>query len=68
MKKNMGTTDIRMRVIAALVILLLYLFEMISGTLAIILLVVAAVFLLTSAFRSCPIYTLMGISTRRKLK
>lgn len=65
MKKNMGTTDIRMRVIAAIIIALLYLFNIISGTVAVVLLIIAGIFIVTSVFGFCPLYTLFGISTCR---
>lgn len=63
MKKNMGKTDIRMRVFAALIIIALYLFNIISGVAAIILLIVAGIFIITSTISFCPLYTLFGIST-----
>lgn len=65
MNKNMGKTDVRMRIIAALLIVLLYFAQVITGTVAIVLLVVAGVFALTSALRFCPLYTLFGISTNK---
>lgn len=68
MKKNMGKTDIRMRIIAALIILMLYFFGLISGTVGVVLLVLAAIFLVTSAIGHCPLYRLFGLSTRRKTK
>ncbi len=46
MKKNMGKTDTRMRVIAAFIILMLLFFELVSGTLAIILIAAAAILLI----------------------
>ena len=63
MKKNMGTVDKTIRTIVALIIVGLYLFNVISGTLAVILLIVAAIFLLTSIFSFCPLYALFGFST-----
>lgn len=66
MKANMGTIDRVMRIIAAVVIAALYFTNMISGTLAIILLVFAAVFILTSFVSFCPLYVPLGISTKRK--
>lgn len=66
MKKNMGATDKAIRVIAAIAIIILYLTNIISGTLAVVLLIVAAVFVLTSFFSFCPLYLLFGISTRKK--
>lgn len=66
MKANMGTIDRVMRIIAAVVIATLYFTNMISGTLAIILLVFAAVFILTSFISFCPLYVPFGLSTKNK--
>ena len=66
MKKNMGTTDRILRIAAAVVIAALYLTHVISGTLAIILLVIAGIFILTSFISFCPLYFPFGFSTRKK--
>jgi hypothetical protein len=63
MKKNMGTADKVIRVIAALVIGGLIWANVITGTLAIVLFVLAIVFLITSLISFCPLYTLFGIRT-----
>jgi len=63
MKKNMGISDRIIRVIIAAVIAVLYFTETLNGTLGIILLVVAAVFVLTSFISFCPIYRVFGIKT-----
>jgi hypothetical protein len=63
MKKNMGTADRLIRTIIALIVATLYYMELISGTLAIILGVVAVIFLLTSFVSFCPLYRLLGINT-----
>ena len=63
MKKNMGTTDKAVRLIVAIVIAILYFTDIISGTLGIVLLVAAAIFVLTSVINFCPLYTLFGIQT-----
>ena len=63
MKKNMGTTDKAVRLIVAIVIAILYFTDIISGTLGIVLLAVAAIFVLTSVINFCPLYTLFGIQT-----
>ncbi len=63
MKKNMGTADKAIRVIIAAVLVILYFTGTVSGTLGIIALVAAAVFLLTSLVSFCPLYTLFGMST-----
>lgn len=59
----MGTVDKAIRVIIAAVIAGLYYAGTISGTLGIVLLVFAGVFILTSLVSFCPLYTLFGIST-----
>ena len=66
MKKNMGGMDKFLRLIVAVTFLMLYLLGIISGTLGIVLLVLAAVFLLTSFISSCPLYIPFGINTRTK--
>lgn len=63
MKKNMGTTDKLIRVIIAIVLLVLYYTGVIQGTWAIVALVVALIFALTSLVSFCPLYTLFGINT-----
>ncbi len=59
----MGTVDKATRVVIAAVIAGLYYSGTISGTLGIVLLVFAGVFVLTSLVSFCPLYTLFGIST-----
>lgn len=63
MKKNMGNTDRAIRVIVAVLIAALYFTGTLTGTLGIVLLVLAAVFVLTSLVGFCPLYTLVGIDT-----
>ena len=65
MTKNMGMADRTIRVIAALVIAWLYFSARISGTLAIILLIVAIMFIVTSFISWCPAYLPFGLSTRK---
>jgi len=66
MKKNMGSADKFIRVIIAAIITVLYFTDVISGTLAIILVILAAVFVLTSLINFCPLYAPFGISSRKK--
>ncbi|MGE4290288.1 MAG: DUF2892 domain-containing protein [Salinivirgaceae bacterium] len=63
MKKNMGGADKLVRLVVALLMILAYFQEIVTGTLGIILLVVAAIFILTSLVSFCPLYTLFGMST-----
>jgi len=66
MKQNMGSFDRIIRVIIAIVIAILYFANVISGTVAIVLLVLAGVFILTSLVSFCPLYLPFGISTKKK--
>jgi len=61
MKKNMSNTDRTVRIFAALVLMLPYLLNFWNRTIAIIALVIAGIFLLTSIFGVCPLYSLLGI-------
>ncbi len=66
MKKNIGTGDRAVRIIAALLIAVLYFLQVISGTTAIVLLVIAGVLMLTALLGFCPLYRILGISSERK--
>lgn len=66
MKTNMGNIDRALRVLVAIVIVVFYFTGHISGTSAIILLVLATVFVLTSTVGFCPLYLPLGISTCKK--
>ncbi|MFD1166808.1 DUF2892 domain-containing protein [Sphingobacterium daejeonense] len=66
MKTNMGPQDKTIRIIIALIIAVLFFTKVITGTLAIVLLVVAGIFILTSLIGYCPIYSIFGISTCKK--
>lgn len=66
MKKNMGTLDRLIRTLIAIVVAVLYFTGTISGTLAIILGVVAVAFLLTSMVGTCPLYLPVGLSTNKE--
>jgi hypothetical protein len=68
MKKNMGTADKAIRILIAVVIGVLYFTNTISGTLAIILGILAVVFVLTSFISFCPLYLPFGINTFKKKK
>ena len=65
MTKNMGTTDRLLRILAALAITVLYFTGNVSGPAAVVLGVVALIFVVSSAVGFCPSYVPFGISTRR---
>ncbi len=66
MNKNMGALDKSLRVLTAIIIAILYFLNVIGGTIAYILMVIAIIFLITSFINFCPIYSLIGINTCRK--
>lgn len=63
MKTNMGSTDKMVRFVLAAIIAVLYFTGTISGTLGLVLLILAVVFVLTSLISFCPLYAPFGIST-----
>jgi hypothetical protein len=65
MTKNMGTVERVVRVILAIVIILLYQAGSITGIAAIILGIIAAIFIITSIVGYCPLYVLLKISTSK---
>ncbi|MGZ3861922.1 MAG: YgaP family membrane protein [Bacteroidia bacterium] len=65
MKKNMGGADRVIRVIIAVIIAILYFTNVIQGTLGLVLLVLAGIFVLTSLVSFCPLYLLFGIHTNK---
>lgn len=62
----MGTVDRIIRTVLAVVLITLYATGVIEGTLGIILIALAVVFLLTSFISHCPLYLPLGLSTLRK--
>jgi len=68
MKQNMGFIDKAVRILAALGILALYFTHVLSGTAALVLFIIAGIFIITSFIGYCPIYHALGLSTKHKLK
>lgn len=66
MKANMGKIDKLVRVAIAVLIAGLFFTNKISGTLGIVLLTLAVVFVFTSLVSFCPLYLPFGISTCKK--
>ena len=59
----MGGADRIIRFIVALTVVGLFYFNMVTGTLAYVLLALAGIFLLTSFISFCPLYSIFGLST-----
>ena len=68
MKKNMGSADRVIRLILAAIIVVLFFAKVLTGTLGIVLLVLAGIFVLTSLIGLCPLYLPFGISTCARKK
>ena len=65
MTLNMGTVDRVLRIALAVVVAILIILGKLTGVAAIILGIFAIVFLITSAVGFCPLYKLLGISTKK---
>ncbi|MCC5814484.1 MAG: DUF2892 domain-containing protein [Leptospira sp.] len=65
MIKNMGSLDRILRVGIAVVVAVLYFMEIITGTVAIAMLVIGAVMLATSLIGSCPLYIPFKLNTKQ---
>ena len=63
MKSNVGKTDKLIRVAIAALVIVLYYNEIVTGTLAYILLAIAFVLVLTSLVSFCPLYKILGVNS-----
>jgi len=68
MKKNMGSTERVIRLLIAALFAVLYFTHVVTGTLGIILLAVAAIFTLTVILGWCPIWAVLGVNTAHAKK
>lgn len=68
MKKNMGSADKMIRLLLVVVVLILMITGVVSGVWAVILGILAAVFLITSFVGFCPLYYPFGLSTKKEKK
>ncbi len=66
MKRNMGIADRVIRVALAALVAVLVPLGLLTGAAAIVLGIVGAIFLVTGIVGTCPLYLLLGISTRRR--
>ena len=66
MKGNMGAIDRIIRIILAIVVAVLFFTDQITGVAAIILSILAIIFLITSTTGFCPLYIPLKISTKKK--
>lgn len=66
MKANIGSSDKLIRLGLAIVLIVLFYLQIITGTLGIIALILALVLTVTSLINFCPLYPLLKINTARK--
>ncbi len=65
MKPNLGTIERIIRVILGAIFAYLYFAGVVSGTLGIILVVLAVMLVLTGLLSFCPLYYILKFSTRK---
>ena len=66
MKQNMGKTDRIIRLLLSVAMTGIFLGKVVTGIAGIILVLLSAVFLLTSFIKFCPLYLPFKINTNRK--
>lgn len=66
MKQNMGNLDRIIRFIVVIAVIILLWAEVIKGTFATILGIIAIILVITSITGFCPLYVPLKISTRKK--
>ena len=64
----MGSADRMIRIIIAVIIGILYYTGVVSGTVAIVLMVIGGIFLLSGFINFCPLYVPFGITTLKSKK
>jgi uncharacterized membrane protein len=65
MKQNMSSTDRIIRAIAAVVLAVLVFLNVLTGTAAVVLGIVAGILLVTALIGFCPLYALFKLSTNK---
>ncbi len=66
MKKNLSSVERVIRMVIALVVVILYLTNQITGVATIVLGVIAGAFILTSSVSFCPIYAALGLISKKE--
>lgn len=66
MKTNIGDVDKIVRLSLAILVGVLFYAEVINGTVALILGVLAAALFITSFIGFCPLYTILGVNTCKR--
>lgn len=67
MKLNMGSVDRVLRLLLTLVVVILLIAGVLKGAFAIILGIIAVIFFITSVIGFCPLYVILGLSTKKRV-
>jgi hypothetical protein len=67
MKRNIGNLDKFLRIFFAALFVALYLTGVVKGPIGIIMLLIALMFVVTAVFGICPLYSVFGWTTRKKV-
>ena len=65
MKQNMSSADRTIRAVVAVALAALIYFNVLTGTAALVLGIVAGIFVLTALIGFCPLYTIFKFSTKK---
>ncbi len=68
MKKNMSGLDRVLRLFITAVVVALYYFNVVEGTLAYVLMALAGIFVLTSFVSFCPLYAIFRMNSFKQKK
>lgn len=68
MKANVGSVDKLVRLVLAIVLILLFYFEVLTDSLGIVALIVALVLTVTSLINFCPLYAIFKMNTCKTKK
>ncbi|TXN37385.1 DUF2892 domain-containing protein [Flagellimonas hymeniacidonis] len=68
MKKNMSGLDRVLRLFIAAIVVALYYFNVVEGTLAYVLMALAGIFVLTSFVSFCPLYAIFRMNSFKQKK
>jgi hypothetical protein len=63
MKKNLGSADKVIRILLAALFAVLYFTGTVTGTIGLVLIILGAVFVMTSLLSFCPLYAIVGLNT-----
>jgi membrane-bound ClpP family serine protease len=64
-QSNMNGIDRVIRTLLGVIGIILFMTDIISGTLGVIVLMLSVIFILTALVKFCPIYTMLGIKTSK---